>query len=442
MVTANDKALCHQHSLHMDSNLLWSLSTMNVYNSPLCRLHVCDHGVSVHIRQHCVEWCTKQQKIDEFERRWSFVSSHPSMKTFAGGVSGLSSITAVEDRDIAMSLPFVMLGLGPGSKPFSDCATQYLIVRQWLEETEFSDNQLTELQDEVEKLVKMFGDIHQIVEGTRKHSIIKVHHMLHWPQLIREYGSPTNYNGETWESAHKHFCKKSVSHLGPHPEKNVLRRTAHEAELFGIQRQPHPEAEAAGSGQRRSHYGKVRRLENDDDLIYLDQATKTCLLQMREEHRKKTGWWIGWRTPVHPGGEQRWQTYSKVKDTTEDHWLDAGSIVSVAASTILVPAGQRPGRQTQTAGSSDDRVIGKLLHVLVDEVHQKKLTYVMVRKMGPSRRAQPNALLAKHCNKMCLTGGVFMALATDLYALHAVPDFTHSPQGQNEYDLWINQFFF
>ena len=44
---------------------------------------------------------------------------------------------------------------------------------------------------------------------------IKFHKICHWPEWIEYFGNPSNYNGETWETAHKWYIKRWVGLL-PH----------------------------------------------------------------------------------------------------------------------------------------------------------------------------------------------------------------------------------
>ena len=44
---------------------------------------------------------------------------------------------------------------------------------------------------------------------------IKFHKICHWPAFIEEFGAPTNYNAETYETAHKWFVKRWIGCL-PH----------------------------------------------------------------------------------------------------------------------------------------------------------------------------------------------------------------------------------
>jgi hypothetical protein len=37
---------------------------------------------------------------------------------------------------------------------------------------------------------------------------IKFHKICHWPEMIQHFGATSNYNGETWETAHKWFVKR------------------------------------------------------------------------------------------------------------------------------------------------------------------------------------------------------------------------------------------
>ena len=42
---------------------------------------------------------------------------------------------------------------------------------------------------------------------------IKFHKVGHWPEWILEFGEPGNYNGETWETAHKWFVKRWIGKM-------------------------------------------------------------------------------------------------------------------------------------------------------------------------------------------------------------------------------------
>ena len=42
---------------------------------------------------------------------------------------------------------------------------------------------------------------------------IKFHKIGHWSGWVREFGAPSNYNAETWESAHKWFVKRWIGRV-------------------------------------------------------------------------------------------------------------------------------------------------------------------------------------------------------------------------------------
>jgi len=42
---------------------------------------------------------------------------------------------------------------------------------------------------------------------------IKFHKIGHWSAWVREFGAPSNYNAETWESAHKWFVKRWIGRV-------------------------------------------------------------------------------------------------------------------------------------------------------------------------------------------------------------------------------------
>ena len=51
---------------------------------------------------------------------------------------------------------------------------------------------------------------YRVLAGT-----IKFHKICHWPTFVEEFGAPTNYNAETFETAHKWFVKRWIGCL-PH----------------------------------------------------------------------------------------------------------------------------------------------------------------------------------------------------------------------------------
>ena len=58
---------------------------------------------------------------------------------------------------------------------------------------------------------------------------IKFHKILHWPNMIRWFGAPSNYNAETWESAHRWYVKRwlgKLQHCNESSIKSLLRRSS------------------------------------------------------------------------------------------------------------------------------------------------------------------------------------------------------------------------
>lgn len=54
--------------------------------------------------------------------------------------------------------------------------------------------------------------------------MIKFHMIQHWSQCIRNFGSTSNYNGETFETAHSYFVKQHVGHVNKMTEKALINR--------------------------------------------------------------------------------------------------------------------------------------------------------------------------------------------------------------------------
>ena len=52
------------------------------------------------------------------------------------------------------------------------------------------------------------------------------HVTIHWPEMIRRYGNPSNFDAETYEMAHKVFVKRWVGRLARESELSLLQRDA------------------------------------------------------------------------------------------------------------------------------------------------------------------------------------------------------------------------
>ena len=71
----------------------------------------------------------------------------------------------------------------------------------------FTLTTLNSLQSSGRLLQTLMQNLSIRVHAKRMEPSIKFHKLLHWPESICYFGSPTNYDSQTFESAHKLFVK-------------------------------------------------------------------------------------------------------------------------------------------------------------------------------------------------------------------------------------------
>jgi hypothetical protein len=146
----------------------------------------------------------------DFDRRWQQVELMPGRKMFPAGVSHLSRFTAMECRVIGETLPFIMVGLTADCGQIVEVATLYAKWRHMLGLHPMTEVLAGDLQDLTFKLQSAMDGM-DVQLGTRMtRNSVKMHHCLHWGDMIKEFGHPSNYNAETFESAHRPFVKKNA----------------------------------------------------------------------------------------------------------------------------------------------------------------------------------------------------------------------------------------
>ena len=181
----------------------------------------------------------------------------PNYRIFSTGVLNLKMIRAYQHRCMAIGLPYVLNGLLDDSQ-YLKSAIQYCHWRSLLQSARFRQSrpstgdsgagvaslhdlrvagetlqvmmcQLKETNDDCENS-RFAGTFQCIinVHSSERAASIKFHKILHWPDMIRWFGSPSNYNAETWESAHRWYVKRwlgKLQHCNESSIKSLLRRS-------------------------------------------------------------------------------------------------------------------------------------------------------------------------------------------------------------------------
>eukprot|EP00300_Choanocystis_sp_HF-7_P030595 c39463_g1_i1.p1 GENE.c39463_g1_i1~~c39463_g1_i1.p1 ORF type:complete len:380 (-),score=46.89 c39463_g1_i1:23-1162(-) len=184
-------------------------SGLDVFCLPMCLMHFGDHGNFEYVLSLCVDWAKQNRVLSIFDDRFGVVGKFPGMKAFKSGVSELTMVTAQEHRCIAMALPFVLNGIGVHSSHVPmRAAVLYLEWRILLSLPSPSVSTLEDIARLGSEFQSALDALSLLVDGKKLTRKIKFHQVGHCKQLISEFGAFSNYNSETFESAHKVFVKQ------------------------------------------------------------------------------------------------------------------------------------------------------------------------------------------------------------------------------------------
>jgi hypothetical protein len=160
-----------------------------------------------------MEYFLRQGAI--FDARFGVLGLHPRKRRFKTGVSAILKKHAHEERIIAEALPFVLNGLADINneaqvkkvQTLIDACVTYNVWRGWLAYKDHTTETLKKLTSLGKLLMTRLEEVEKVTGAKDFGQSIKVHHIVHWPEHIRRFGCTSNYNTETFESAHKLFVK-------------------------------------------------------------------------------------------------------------------------------------------------------------------------------------------------------------------------------------------
>ena len=73
------------NSIHSGRNLLWDIPGLDIYSTPVCRMHNTDHGIFPLVLDLCVSYLKVKGELTQFDSRWQQVGSFPGLKRFVHG---------------------------------------------------------------------------------------------------------------------------------------------------------------------------------------------------------------------------------------------------------------------------------------------------------------------------------------------------------------------
>eukprot|EP00301_Raphidiophrys_heterophryoidea_P014637 c23073_g1_i1.p1 GENE.c23073_g1_i1~~c23073_g1_i1.p1 ORF type:complete len:294 (+),score=54.77 c23073_g1_i1:1225-2106(+) len=241
--------LAQEYSLQPEHNKLWNVPGLDVFRIPPCRMHATDHGVFVLLFQLTMKWLHNHRATQQFDDRWQHAGVYLRLKVFKRGVSNMSFVMAHEHRAMAIMLN--------GIEDNTDDSAQrvawlYLRWRSLLSLPYFTEGSLQLLKELTDNTQKANDELHVQVENEHVGLSIKFHMMRHWADSIREFGCPSNFDSETWESAHKVFVKPYVGHLGHNAARPLLTRDIAQCPEL----EPTTLTRERANGKLRSHPGQ------------------------------------------------------------------------------------------------------------------------------------------------------------------------------------------
>jgi hypothetical protein len=212
-------------SIHREFSWMPFVPGFDPFRSPADRMHQFDHGIFVTVKElivACVKLHYSPGSLEVFDRRWSWLSRLPGTKLFKRGISSLAFVACFENRIMAMGLPFVLRGMSTRLVSTSvlphdameDLAMTYLCVRWLVGNDTFTQTKMDLLRALCVSLQDKIDAVNTIVHGGPIDGGIKFHKLIHWADYISLFGCTSNWNTETFESAHKVLkrWKKSLSY--------------------------------------------------------------------------------------------------------------------------------------------------------------------------------------------------------------------------------------
>lgn len=462
LVRNGNRGECKEACIHWRPNLLWQVPGLDVFKTPQCKMHALDHGVFVHVLNMVVTVVQRHSVLSTFDQRWGSVTNFPKMKRFDGGISNKSYVTASEHRDMARCLPFVVRGLipNPDSDTLEHASVTYLRVRQWMEEPDFTVSGLQFLDRTIEHFLENFTALRNLATESsdgRNHGIIKVHHLLHWSDHIREFGVPSNYNGETWEKAHVHFVKDIMDHVGPRPELQCMRRNAMSF-IHGVGDKSHRDDPQESPSKRivkkRKHGLSTQtasQLYGHEQLLRVqDCAEPTKTLLQCEQRTLFTD-----DEPSYSGGlgdGESVHTYSRFKCSATEGWISRCMYVSFDCSEITAACHDPNSSGVFSScnipsGSQGDRQVGEVRDIL----QSNGGVFIVVKWCPTSTRSRKRDGGLASTNKVTELCELLSTRSSkhvlirhcSTYVLHCVPDYAHRLRlGEEGGDVFVNEITF
>jgi hypothetical protein len=223
-----------EHGLNEVDSPFWA-------DLPFCTIFTCLTADLLHqyhrggFADHLLGWCMAIIGDEEFDRRYMAMPSHPDLRHFGSGISGLSQTNGTEQKE--MEKVFVAAVYGHGTPPALVRAAVALLDFIHLGNLPTHTTSTIIALDDALQRFHIDKDIFIELGGrTIPHfNLNKLHSFLHYSDFIRSHGSLDGYNTEWSERLHIELTKnayRATNHINYTPQMTAWLRRQEKVSRF------------------------------------------------------------------------------------------------------------------------------------------------------------------------------------------------------------------
>jgi hypothetical protein len=160
-------------------------------------------------KSHLVKWVSFVMKTGVVDRRMAAMTRASGMQHFQAGISTVQKWTGQESKEMGMQfLPVVAESTSADLVRLTRAVLDHMYQGHTAQMTEDELEELEEAWREFHRRKNELVRLGAMGEAKFFNRISKMHTVLHWPQSIREVGTPDGYNTEVPEHLHIKSAKE------------------------------------------------------------------------------------------------------------------------------------------------------------------------------------------------------------------------------------------